>query len=882
LRSPRLARLLVAALVAAPDREEILGDLEEEFRLVRVGRGSLRARAWYWREALGAVRARRRRASSFGLHFTRPEGLLADTLRLDVRHALRALARSPAVSVAAVLTLALAVGAATVVYSAARAVLFRPLPFEKPDQLVFLGHPERDGGVGNVGYATLVDWRDRSRSFAELAAMRGWNPTMVSDEGAEPLPGVRVTWNYFRLLGVQPALGRDFTAADDRPGAWYVVMLSDGLWRRRFRAEPDIIGRSVTLNGRAFQVVGVMPPSFDPLVSGRFNSRAEIWAPMGYEASLDYACRTCRHLRAFGRLAPGVTLGEARAELAAVQAGLVDEHPDDYRPGAPAMVRLQDEIVRPFRAALLVMLGAVAFVLVVASANVASLLVARAADREHEMALRAALGAGRGRILRQLLAEGLVLAAGATAGGLALAGWALAGITASAPASVVPRLAEARLDAGVLAFASALGAAAVLLFGMAPALAASRLDLQAALKDVRQSPETRALGLRRTLVVADVALSLVLVAGAGLMVRTVDRLLHVDPGFDPSGVLIANLSFVGPAYAEDAAVFAYQQQILEKVAALPGVEAVAFSGQVPLGGNFDRWGVEIEGREATPETEPSFERYSVSPDYLRIMRIPVVRGRGITSADTAESAPVALVGETAAAQVWPGEDPIGQRVHMGGDSRPWRTIVGVVGDVRHYALDSPPTMEMYLPQSQVTDSYVVLVVRAAADPASLVAPVREAVRSVVKDVPVSGATPYAALTGRALAPRRFLMVLLGGFALATLVMAAIGIYGVVSYAVSRRTREVGVRLALGATSGDVVRLLLGQGLRTVAIGLGLGLGGALAVTRALASQLYGIRPTDPLTFAVAVACLVAVAVASHLPALARAARVDPTVALRAE
>lgn len=800
----------------------------------------------------------------------------------DLGYSIRVLRRSPGFAAGAILTIGIGIGAATALFSVVRAVLLNPLPFPAPEQLIVLGQPREDATPGNVGYATYVDWRERATSLDDIAAMRSWVPTLIDPSGAERLVGVRVTWNYFRMLGAQPALGRDFRFEEDTPDQWHVVILSDRLWRRRFGADPTVLGRSLLMNGERYQVVGIMPPTFQPLVSEQFYWPAEIWAPIGYDVSEPFACRSCQHLRAVGRMAPGVTVGQALADLENVQGALKTEYPSEYADGRMAVMPLDTALVRTVRPALLALLGAAALLLIIGCANVANLVLARATDRHREVVLRTVLGAGPGRLARQILTENVVIGIAGGALGILLAFWGIEALLALSPTSA-PRVELARLDPTVAGLAFLVSFGAAVLFGLPAAWRASRTDLQTILK-AGGTRTTRTPRARAALVIADVALTVVLLTGAGLMVRSVLGLLRVDPGFDPHGVLTLNLSFVGPAYRQDPQVYATTTEILERVQALPGVEAAAVTGQVPLGGSYDTWGFHIEGRTlANPADAPSVERYSVTPDYFRVMRIPLRRGRLFTPADDRDASPVMLVGETTARRLWPGEDPIGARVRLGGGTNgEWRTIVGIVGDVRHYSLASPPTMQMYLPQSQVTDSYIVLAVRSATPPADLTGAIRRQVAAVAGDVPTYDVATLDDLVGRSVAQRRFVLILLAAFGVMALVVTIVGLYAVVSFAVTRRAREVSVRVALGARPLDIARVVIGQGMALVGVGTALGLIAAYATSGWLASVLFEVSPVDPLTLGAVVALLVAIALAAHVVPVRRATRIDPAIALQAE
>ncbi|HEV3140751.1 MAG TPA: ABC transporter permease, partial [Vicinamibacterales bacterium] len=530
----------------------------------------------------------------------------------DIRYSVRMLGRARGFTTAAILTLALGIGANAAVFSVVNAVLLQPLPYADPDRLVQVGEATPDGGANNLGYMTYAEWRVGARGFDELALVRPWSATLVANGEPERIVGIRVSANYFRMLGVRPAIGRDFRPDEDTPDRWRLILLSDGLWRRRFAADPSVVGRIVTMNDSPYAIVGVMPASFEPLISEHFYQRAEMWSLLGYDRSLPYACRSCQHLKAFGRVKASTSIEAARADLEAVHARMRAAFPNDYAYSSIALVPLQQELVRNVRPALRVLMGAVVFVLIIACGNVASLLIARLSSRERDLALRTALGAGRYQIVRQLLVESTLLAIAGGVAGIFLASWAVPLIVSVAPAGIA-RLDHARMDIRALLFAFAATSATAVLFGLWPALRAARIDLQAALhsdgRKTARGPVSRA---RRLLVAADVALAVVLLAGAGLMIKSVGRLLRVDPGFDPNGVLTMQIQFVGAAYADNANVVAVGDRMIAKLRALPGVDAVAFASQIPLGGNGDRSGFSIQGRPV-PQTEvPSLERYGVT------------------------------------------------------------------------------------------------------------------------------------------------------------------------------------------------------------------------------------------------------------------------------
>ncbi|HKA88106.1 MAG TPA: ABC transporter permease [Haliangiales bacterium] len=809
-----------------------------------------------------------------------------ESIAADVRFGARLLRKSPGFSAVAILTLALGIGANVAIFSVIDAVLLAPLPYPDPDELVLVGEGDDPDRVTTTSYATWVDWRARSRSFQELALFRDWSPTLTGGDRAEQLSGARVSAGFFRAVGVTPALGRDFRPEEDAPDTRRVAILGHELWRRRFGADPAIVGRTIALNETTYTVIGVLPASFDPLmIEATLGPRsADVWSPVGYDAAQPWACRSCRHLHVLGRLRADASPATARAELETLTAAMWREHPTDYADAGVSVVPLARQLVGPVRAMLVVLLGAVGCVLLIACVNLANLLLARATNRRREVAVRVALGAGRGRVLRQLLVENCLLALLGAAAGLVPAALLPQVLAAFGPR--IPRLAEARLDVPVLLFALGLALATGLLSGLAPALRLTRADLHDTLRDGARSSAGAAAGrMRGALVVAEVALSLTLLVGAGLMVRSLARLLDVPPGFDPRGVLTLNAAVVGPRYEDDAVVRRHFDEVAARVRALPGVEAAAVASQIPLGGNFDGYGVHPEGRlAANPAQDPSAQRFSVSPGYIAAMRIPLVRGRDLAATDDGGAPPVLLVSQTTAERVWPGEDPLGKRVKIGGTDGPWWTVVGVVGDVRHMRLDQPPAMAMYVPYAQFpnVDSQMILAVRTHGPPLELAAAVEGAVRSVDASQPVSRAVALEGFVARSVAGRRVSLAMLAAFAVVALLLCAIGIYGVTSYAVAQRTRELGIRLALGARPGQLLLAQLRQGLALALAGIAAGVAAALGLTRFLGSLLYGVSATDPATFAGVALLLAAVALAaSYLPAR-RVTRVDPTQALRAE
>jgi putative ABC transport system permease protein len=811
-----------------------------------------------------------------------------DMLRQDVRYGLRTLARAPGFAATAILTLALGIGANTAVFTIVDAVLFRPLPYADPDRLVAVGDRNPDGSSANAGFATMTAWRERSRTLEQFAAIRPWTPTLVIGADAERLQAVRVSWNYFDLLGARPLVGRTFAPDDDAVNEWppYAI-LSETLWRR-LGADPSIVGRSVSLSDRAYRVVGVMPASFEALDSETFfGAPAALWAPIGSymkgSSAASGTCRGCEHLKVFARLRTGATIEAATSEMDAIRGQLRRENPGAFDSGSMAIVPLRRALTSDVRPALVVLLGAVAFVLLIACANVAGLLLARSAARRHELALRAALGAGRARIVRQLLTESLLLAAAGGTAGVLAASFGVRGLTALAP-TTLPRLDHAAVDARVLAFTAVVSLLTSVACGLLPAWRGAHRRGERALTIDGRGVVGRRSRVRAVLVVANLALALVLLAGAGLMLRTVGALTRANPGFTADGVLAARFALTGRVYPSDEASLDFQARLLDRLRALPAVAAAAVAGQVPFGGVDSCWGFHAQGRmQSNAADDPCVELYSIGGDYFRAMNIPVVAGRTFTAEDTAPGRRVILVSAATAALIWGHADPIGAQVRIGGAAGSWRTVVGVVADVHHSDLTTAPPPAMYVPETQITSAYLTLVARARNGDAAALAPdVRAVLRALDPLVPVYAVAPLASLVRQSSASRVFVARVLSAFAVAAVLLAAIGVYGLVACGVAERTREVGVRVALGATPANVVGLVLSKGAGIVTAGVAAGLAAAAAAVRLLTTLIFGVSPLDPLTLASASAVLTAVALLAHWIPVRRALRIDPATALRAE
>jgi len=797
----------------------------------------------------------------------------------DLRYGARMLLKNPGFTSIAMITLALGIGANASIFSVVNTVLLRPLPFKEPERLIMIREtklpqfPEFSVSPGN-----FLDWKKRNTVFERLVAINTPSFNLIGTGDPEQISGMRVTEGFFAMLGAKPELGRDFLPEEDQPGRNNVVILSHGFWQRRFGGDPKIIDQTITLSGRIYTVIGVMPATFS-----FGGSETVLWTPMGFTSD-DAQNHGGHFLSAIGQLKPGATLEQARSELSAIAGQLAQEYPDANTGWNVKLMPLHEFIVRSVETALLVLLGAVAFVLLIACANVANLLLARAAGREKEIAIRTALGAGRARIVRQLLTESALLALAGGVAGLLLAKWGTDLLLKLAPQNL-PRMSDVSLDGRALAFTAAVTLLTGLFFGLVPALQASKPNLTETIKDAggRGSTEGgRRQFIRGSLVVLEMASALLLLVGAGLLIKSFWRLQRIDPGFNQNNALTASVSLPSRKYPEENQRSAFFQQLLEKVRALPGVQAAGASNVVPLGGDYVL-GFVIEGRPPlAPGAGQSTNYYAVSADYFKAMGIPLLRGRVFTEQDTRNSMRVAVISESMAKRVFPNEDPIGKRIHVTNGPTVFREIVGIVGDVKHYGLDQDTTLQTYEPYTQQPFSFMTLVVRTAGDPTNLTSAIRNQVLSIDKEQPVSQVRTLEQRVSTSIAQQRFSMLLLGVFAAVAMVLAAVGIYGVLSYAAAQRTHEIGVRMALGARAGDVLKMVIGQGMKLALAGVALGSGAALALTQLMKRLLFGVTAADPMTYVVIALSLTLVALfACWIPAR-RAAKVDPMVALRVE
>jgi predicted permease len=808
-----------------------------------------------------------------------------ETLGQDLRYATRMLLKTPAFTFIAVVTLGLGIGANTAIFSLVSAVLVRPLKYPEPERLVMVWEDESFIGFprDTPAPANYTDWKAQNQVFEDMAALQTMNFNLTGVGEPEKIAAFAVTENFFQLLGVNPALGRAFKPEEDKPGANRVAVISHGLWQSRFAGRADIIGRDITLNGEKYSVVGVMPAGF------QFeNPQVNLWVPIAFTPE-ELANRGSHYLEVVARLKRGVTVAEANADIKAITERIATAYPNDAQGLSAAVVPLHEQFAGDAKRSLVMLLVAVGFVLLIACANIAGVLLSRAAARQREIALRAALGASRLRIIRQLLTESVLLGAIGGLLGLLLSWWALAFLQQLIPQGM-RGMAELKLDLPVLGFTLIISLLAGVIFGLAPALQSSRTDLNEALKQGtgRTGFGARQRRLRNLFVVSEIALALVLLVGAGLLIQTLSKLRGQYTELRPASVLTARTILLGDKYKEHSARVRFYDEVLARVKRLPGVEAVGYTTAVPLVWKGGSNGLTLEGRQPDPNVAWNANHRQVSPDYFQAVGQSLKQGRFFNEHDNEQAMPVAIINETMARQYWPQQSPLDKRFKIGSPDSPspWVTIVGVVSDVRQMTPDAPAKAEMYIPYWQA-GRYTWftprdLVIRTSVAPTSLVPSIRQAVHAVDPDQPLSNIHTMDEVLGEETAQRRVGMILLSAFAALALLLAALGIYGMLSYFVVQHISELGVRMALGAQRSDVLRLVIGKGMKLALFGVGLGLLGALALTRLMKSLLFGVSALDPLTFAGVAGLLMFVALlACYLPAR-RATKVDPMVALRYE
>jgi putative ABC transport system permease protein len=804
-----------------------------------------------------------------------------ETLWLDVKYAARTLHKSPGFAAVVVLTLALGIGANAAIFSVVNSVLLRPYPYPDPDRLVLLWQHSKEIPEMMISYPDYLDWLGQNHVFADIAIYNRFLDKNLTGRGEpERLSTAVTTSNLFPLLGVKPVLGRGFLPEEDKRGGSRVALLSHAVWQRRFGGDPHIVGESVRLDNDSYTVVGVLPADFHYLRS------VELWVPMGTYLD-DSLMERSNHKGMIGlaRLKPGATFEQARTEMQVISQRLATQYPASDMDITVGMGPLMAVRTGSVRATLLVLLGAVGFVLLIACANVANLMLARATARQRETGIRAALGASRSRLVRQLMTESLVLSALGGGLGLLLAGWGV-DLLRSVGGSNIPRVDELGVDARVIGVALLATIFTSFLFGIVPALQAASVNLQSILSEGGRGG-TASAGrhrFRRVLVVSEIALSLVLLVGAGLLVRSFLRLAQMAPGFNPENVMTMRVTLPEAKYKDDQSIVTFTDRLVQKMQSIPGITSAAVVKPLPFSDDGWESGVSIEGQPTEPGKNPSSETAVISPDYFRTMGIPILSGRSFNAQDTAKSPRVVIVNQTFARRFWPGENPLGKRIKPGEytSKEAWIEVVGVVGDVRLTGLDDSEKPEMYIAYPQSASTFLALVARTSVEPASVAAALRAAVAAVDKDQPVFAVATMRELVASSMAQRRFSMALFGGFAALALVLAIIGVYGVMSYAATQRTHEMGLRMALGATPGDVLRLIVGQGAQLALTGVLVGLAAAGALAPVMASQLFDMPAVDPVTFAGVAALLSCAAIAACYVPARRAARVDPMVALRYE
>jgi putative ABC transport system permease protein len=809
-----------------------------------------------------------------------------DSFLRDIKYSLRRLRKSPGFTAIVVLTLALGIGANTAIFSVVNTVLLRALPYRDSGRLVSILHfyPSLSNMEAPVSARGFRDYRDKTASFESVAVETNFGANLTGSGDPERVPGTRVSGDWFHVLGVAPFLGRTLTRDDDQPGHEHVVVLSHGVWTRLFAAKPNAIGQTIELNDEPYQIVGVMPATF----SSFFAKNADLFVPLALDPVQFTRGYTNEYLNLVARLKPGVPLERAKAEMTTFAINLKRANPNQFSPTWTLEVRTLDDIatgrVRP---ALLVLLGAVGFVLLIACANVANLLLARAAVRIKEIAIRSALGADRASLIRQLLTESVILALAGGVLGLLLAQLSVKSLVALSPN--LPRASEIGIDGHVMIFTLVVSVATGLLFGLAPSLQSSRTRLNETLKDGGRSGSADFAGrnVRRALVVAEVALSLTLLIGAGLLIKSVAKLQGVSPGFDSQNVLVFNLALPQVKYGSDTAQILFADQVLPRLNALPGVKAAGTTSVIPFGGGWSTASFNIEGVVVAPGQNGPWGDYRVaSPRFFEALRIPVEKGRLFNDQDRAGSPPVVVIDEQFVKKYFPNTNPIGKRITFGASpgrtDSTWITVVGVVGHAAHEGLDAEPRIQYYFPFSQNGGRQMTVAMRTTGSPLALLPAAREAVHAVDRDLPLSAVNTMDKLVESSVGQRKLSMILLGVFSAIALLLAFIGIYGVMSYSVTQRTRELGIRMALGAARTRVLGLVVGQGMTLACGGVAIGLVAAFALTRFLSNQLFGVGATDAGTFTVVSVALLGIAfLATLLPAL-RATRVDPVVALRDE
>ena len=817
-----------------------------------------------------------------------------ETLFQDLRYGVRMLVKRPGFTFVAVLVLALGIGANSAIFSVVNAVLLKSLPYDHPERLALVWETNPKVQIGSdllpVSAGNFTDWRNQNESFESMSLVSGANYNLTGTDRPEQLSGAQVSASFFKLLGVEPAAGRTFTEEEDQPDRNRVVVVSHSLWQSRWAGDPDIIGKTLMLDGNSYTIIAVMPKGFNyPKATDlpayfQLPPQTELWTPIAL-TSRQISSRGNHNYGVLARLKPGIAIERAQSEMTSIGQNIEQQYPQLAGWGVK-VVSLEEQSIGDIRLILWVLLGAVGFVLLIACANVANLLLARASSRQKEIAIRTALGASRLQIIRQLLTESTLLALVGGGFGILIAVWGIDALLALSPGNL-PRMDEVRVDGAVAGFTFAVSLLTGMIFGLAPAVQVSKANLNEFLKEGARGSTggTRANRVRSTLVIVEVALSLVLLIGAGLMIRSFMQLMNVSPGFNPQNVLTMQIFLPQSKYSRGADQAAFFKQVINRVEALPGVETVGAITHLPLSGMEESGNFSIESRPSQSfDAGTTADMRAISPNYFRSMGIPILRGRDFSETDGEQSVPVAIISESMATRFFPGEDPLGQRLKRGSSTSdlPWVTIVGIAADVKHSALEKQSRPHLYFSYPQSPFGYMALVVRTSASPESLSVAAQSAVWAVDKDQPVVNVKTMEQYLSAAVAARRFNMTLLAAFAVVAMVLATVGIYGVISYTVTQRTHEIGIRMALGAAQRDVLKLVFGQAIMLAVIGVVIGVAASFALTRVMESLLFGVTATDPLTFIAIPLLLTGVALGACFVPARRATKVDPMVALRYE
>jgi predicted permease len=874
---------LTTRIRALRRRSEMERELDEELRHhieqqteqnIRMGMSPEEARGAARKSFGGVEQAKERSRDTRGVRWL-------EELWQDLRYGAHMLLKNPGFTLIAVITLALGIGANAAIFSVVNAILLRPLPFKESDRLVWLYGAQAQIRGSSHSPADFLDYQAQNRSFEQMAAVRNLSFTLTGEDRPERIDGRIVTANYFSLLGIEPALGRNFTPKDGEPGAGRVVLLSYNFWQRRFNGDRETIGRTLTLNSESATIIGVMPPGFNEDGLNLWANPRRIVPDFATGSRRDLVTvRNTKYLQVIARLKPGVTLPQAQTDINTITARLQQQYPDTNAVTSVQIVPMLERVVGDLQPTLLILFGAVGLVLLIACANVANLMLVRATARQKEIAIRAALGAGRWRIQRQLLTESILLASLSGICGWLLAIWGVDLIVSLSPANT-PRLSEIRLDSPVFIFTLAVSLLTGLIFGLIPAMTASKFSLTETLKEGGRSAATgisrhRA---RRSLVIAEVTIALVVITGAGLLLRSFDKLQTVNPGFDPDKLTTLLVWMSEAKYLAPPNSRGFIKELNDRLTTLPGVEGVAIANDLPILGTDSRTSFEIEGRPPAGEAL-QIGRHAVGKGYFQAMRIPLRSGREFTERDDEKAPQVIVINETAAQTMWPGADAVGKRLKLFGQD--WAEVIGVVGDVKHDGLHQPPFMHAYLSNLQFPWPVLRVALRSNLNQASLITSVQHEVRAIDATQPISNIITMDEILADSMGTRRLAMSLFSLFAVTALLLTAIGLYGVMAYSVSQRTREMGIRVALGAQTGNVLRLVVKQGMILAAIGVVLGLIASFAMTRLMRTMLYEVNATDPVTFIFAPLLIGVVALlACWIPAR-RAANVDPMVALRNE